>query len=81
MIKDFLCLKKKPIFRMSSKEIHLNLFLCIIFKLKQILNGLDYEIEEKKVAKIRDAALARALTTPHKPHKPMKKSATKKPSR
>jgi len=40
---------------------------------------------QKAVEKIRDAALARALSTPHKPHMPLKKKtakrATKKPSR
>jgi len=41
----------------------------------------DPELSDEQAAKIRDAALKRALSTPHKPHKPKgkpkKKSAKK----
>jgi hypothetical protein len=34
--------------------------------------------DKKAIEKKRDAALARALATPHKPHKPLKAKAIKK---
>jgi hypothetical protein len=42
------------------------------------MEDMEDDRSAKDTAKIRDAALKRALNMPHKPHKPLKKRKAKK---